>query len=144
MQFYYEFLFIISGVVSFVLYDYKCNPVIAMCASFLKTFVLCKFGPRWLNVPSMTLKPNCYLFCELWSDIFESFMTLEPDAIAMCFIHNNSTPVTLSPIAIGYVNLEWLNAASRPLSSIVVGCANYGMNSVSHITDMVQCRLDDP
>jgi glutamate mutase epsilon subunit len=70
-------------------------------------------------------------------------MTLEPDAIALCFIHNNSTSVT-PLIAIGYVNLEWLNAASRPLSSIAVGYANYGMNSVSHITDMVKCRHDDP
>ena len=80
--------------VSFVLYDYKCNLVIAMCASFLKTFVWCKFGARWLNVLSMTLEPNFYLFCDLWNDIFESFMTLEPDAIALCFIHNNSMLAT--------------------------------------------------
>jgi hypothetical protein len=47
------------------------------------------------------------------------------------------------PIAIDYVNLGWLNPASWPLSSIVIGYANYGMICVIHITDMVKCRLDD-
>jgi hypothetical protein len=64
------------------------GPVIAMCASFLKTFAWCKFGPGGLNVPSVTLKPNSYLFCDLWNDIFESLMTLEPDAIAMWILYS--------------------------------------------------------
>jgi hypothetical protein len=112
------------------------GPVIAMCASFLKTFAWCKFGPGGLNVPSVTLKLNSYLFCDLW---------VIDDLGTRCYCNVNYLFIMQRrcPIAIDYVNLGWLNLASWPLSSIVIGYANYGMICVIHITDMVKCRLDD-
>jgi hypothetical protein len=92
-----------------VVYDYKCNLAIAMCASFLKAFVWCKFGSRWLNVPRWPFNP-----------------------IAIHFVNNEMISLNRWTRCYCIVNYLFIMQHRWPLSSIVIGYANFGI---------IKCRL---